>query len=108
MMNQERDERICQLYVNGTSVRECSEQFEISLERVRQILRKADVFLTDQPTEIGLKDGRICIENTNRNEFLGVNISTTTKNALKEKADRCGVSMSRLASDTLDDMLAMR
>jgi len=108
MMNQERDEKICQMYINGTSVRECSEKFLISLERVRQILRKADVFPVDQKTEIGLIEGLIFVEDSSRNEFLGVNISMSTKNALKKKADRCGVSMSRLASDTLDEMLAMK
>jgi hypothetical protein len=89
-----RNAEICQLYTAGMTVTECSSKFKICNERVRQILRKAGVFKRFVPKEI-----------SDRGEFLGVNVTEPTKEALRQEAVRRGVSMSELSSNTIEEML---
>ncbi len=93
-MSIERNAAICQMYIAGATLKTCAEKYAISHERVRQILRKAGVFKHDRQ-----------IERSDRDAFLGVNLTTETKDALKAKADESGVSMSRLVSDQIDEMV---
>jgi hypothetical protein len=45
---------------------------------------------------------------SDRDAFLGVNLTTASKDALKHEAGQQGVSMSRLANDILVDALESR
>lgn len=94
-MSKERNEEICRLYVGGLTLRECGQHFKLSHQRVRQILRRAGVFKRDQ-----------LVERSDRDEFLGVNLTEADKIALRAEAERRGVSMSALTSDLIRDMLS--
>ena len=89
----ERDEEICRLYTQGQTVRLLATKYQLGRERVRQILRAAGVSRPPRFT-------------SSRDQFLGVNVSAETKTALKQLADERGVSMSKLASDTIDEIVA--
>lgn len=88
----ERDQRIIDLYRSGSPLKEISKRFKISQGRINQILRVA-----------GVPRDRTGI--TDRNRFLGVNISSAVKDALKAEADRRGISVSELSSESLKEML---
>ena len=90
----ERNDLICQRYVAGATLQEVGRAFHISNERVRQILRKAGVFKTDRRKEV-----------SDRDVFLGVNVSEADKVALRAEAERRGMSMSMLTSDLIKEML---
>lgn len=96
-MSKERNEEICRLYVSGLTLNQCGDIFKLSHERVRQILRKAGVFKRDR-----------AVERSDRDEFLGVNLTEADKDALRAEAERRGVSMSSLTSDLIKDMLASK
>lgn len=91
----ERNTRICEMYVGGATMQACADQFKISKERVRQLLRRAGVYKSD----------RLMKASSARQSFIGVNVSESTKLALKEKAAGAGTSVSRLASDVLDGLV---
>lgn len=91
-MNTERDQHICEEYSHGDSIALLCLKYDLSHGRVRQILRKAGVYTNHQVT-------------TDREKFLGVNISEPVKTALKQEAERRGMSMSALTSDVLKEML---
>lgn len=93
-MNSERDEEICRLFVDGMSLHDCSVRFGVSHERIRQILRKAKVFKGKRP-----------LDKSDRDEFLGVNLTEADKIRLRAEAGRRGMSMSMLTSDLIRDML---
>jgi hypothetical protein len=103
-----RNEKIVQCYVDGCTLQECSARFGISHERVRQILRAAGVFknFRAKQQQVGLQEGVVVSDN--RDKFLGVNLSETDKAALKNEAERRGISMSMLTSDLIKEMLATR
>ena len=85
-----RDRAICAYYLDGRrKLKDCEKRFQLGRQRILQILQAAGVW---KPYEKGA-----------RTKFLGVNVSEETKDALKEKADAAGVSVSRFASDALDD-----
>lgn len=90
----ERNEVICSRYTSGETLQDIATSLKLSRERVRQILRKHGVFKKDRP-----------VERSDRDEFLGVNISEADKLALKEEASRRGISMSALTADLIKDML---
>lgn len=95
-----RDVEICRLYIGnkgqpGLTLQALGERFHISRERVRQILRRENVFKKDRHIEL-----------SGRDQFLGINITEPVKLALREEAQRRGVSVSALSSETLSDMLA--
>lgn len=105
-MHEERNQEMCQCYINGMTLQECGERFHISHERVRQILKQAGVFKNSRAKQqnVGLKAG--LVESDTRDEFLGINISETDKDALRAEAARRGLSMSKLSSDFIKEMLA--
>jgi hypothetical protein len=82
----DRNIEIIRAYVDGQSVSEIQERFGLSRGRLYQILK--DIVKVRKSSE--------------RNQFLGVEVTSTTKKALKEEAKRRGVSVSALVSDTLD------
>jgi DNA-binding CsgD family transcriptional regulator len=90
----ERNAQISRMYIGGATLQECAEAHKISRERVRQVLRKLGVF----------KRHRV-VKKSERNAFLGVNVSEPTKTALKEKAAAEGKSVSQLASEVLDEVV---
>ncbi len=93
-MSTERNAEICQMYVAGSTLQICADKYAISRERVRQILRKAGVFKRDR-----------AVEKSDRGEFIGINVTESTKTAVKALADERGVSVSRMTSDMLDEMV---
>lgn len=90
----DRNFQVCRRYIDGATLDECAVQFKISHERVRQILRKAGVYRRDR-----------LVARSDRDEFLGVNISEADKTALRAEAARRGISMSALTADLIKDML---
>lgn len=94
----ERNAVICKLYTeNGLTLQAISDMYSISRERVRQILRKNNVFRAGRAVKL-----------TGRDTFLGVEITDTAKEALRMEADKCGESMSSLGAQAVDDLLAKR
>ena len=93
-MSVERDQELIRLYVNGMTLHECSQHFKRSHERIRQILRKAGVWRG--------RESKL----TERDVFLGVNLTEQEKNGVREEAARRGISMSVLTADLIKDMLA--
>jgi hypothetical protein len=51
------------------------------------------------------RDDRLVDVKSDRDEFLGINISEADKTALREEAARRGISMSALTADLIKDML---
>lgn len=93
----ERNEEICRLYVSGLSIYDLRDQFKVSHETIRQILRRAGVFKKDRH-----------VEASERDVFLGVNVTDAVKTALREEAEKNGMSMSELSSDAIIAMLRDR
>lgn len=87
----DRNAAICAYYAAGHKPRECASKFGLGRQRVLQILQAGGVW---KPYERG-----------SRTKFLGVNITENTRDALKAKAGAQGVSVSRLASDALDEVV---
>ncbi len=87
-----RDAAIVAYYVEGHKLAECASAFRIGRQRALQILKAAGAW---KP-----------YEKTRRTKFLGVSITEETKDALREKADARGVSVSRFASDALDEAVS--
>lgn len=90
----ERDQEICKMYLAGKTLQECGTQYGIRRQRVKQILKEAGVW-------------RPAVKQTSeRDEFLGLNISTADKVALRAEAARRGISMSALSAEAIKEMLA--
>jgi hypothetical protein len=87
----ERNTAICSYYQQGHTLRDCASHFKLGRMRVLQIVQAAGIW---RPYERG-----------RRTKFLGVNVTEETKDALRRKADERGVSVSRFASDTLDEVV---
>lgn len=87
-----RNQAICDFYKAGHKQKECASKFKLGRQRVLQILQAGGAW---KPYEKG-----------DRTKFLGVNVSEETKEALARKAEAQGVSVSRLASDALDAVVA--
>ena len=85
----ERNITIIARYTAGETLKEIAASYGLSCQTIRGIVRRAGVFRRQTP----------------RPEFLGVDVTTDTKAALKAEAERRGVSVSRLTSDTLEQML---
>ena len=86
----ERNEEICARYMAGETLQAVGDRFGISRMRVKQIVKKAGLWRQRSKEQV---------------EFLGVNLAIETKEALRAKADKRGISMSRLTSDALTAML---
>ncbi len=87
-----RDAELIERYATGETIESLREAYGISHERIYQILRKAGIPRRRQGAE-------------DRDQFLGVNLSESVKDALRAEALRRGISMSALSSDMLRDML---
>lgn len=96
MSNVERDVEICRLYRGGWSINRIAKEKGLSRPRVQQILRSNDVKRSDRPQP----------PRGDRDEFLGVNISEADKTALRQEAERRGLSMSALTAELIKEMLA--
>jgi DNA-binding NarL/FixJ family response regulator len=95
MTKDERNVEICRLYVAGTQVLQIARQFHTSKENVRQILRKNNI-----------SKKQITRSRSNRDEFIGVNVSVEDKKAFRSEAARQGISMSKLTSKLIKELLA--
>ena len=91
-MSPERDALIVKRYQEDVPMAALAEEFQISKGRIYQILKKAGV-------------PRRAVRTSERDLFLGINISEDVKNALKAEAARQGVSMSSLSAKSLREML---
>lgn len=89
-----RDAEICRLYQAGSSIYDLKVSFEISHERIRQILRANGIYKQDRMREENVRD-----------EFLGINLTDADKQALREMAREQGISMSQLSSDAIREKL---
>ena len=87
-----RNEEICRLYTTGSTLEECGAPFGLTRERVRQILRQYRVYKSDRPVEVSTNK---------RDTFLGVNVTSTTKAALKTEAKERSISVSALVDEKL-------
>lgn len=85
---EERNEQIRAYYNDGErSLAEVGRKFGLKRQRVQQILKKLGAWKPHKPS--------------GRTEHLGVTVKPETKHALEELAG--DASVSRLASDVLDD-----
>lgn len=89
--NLARDFLICECYKAGASMAECGRRYGLGRQRVQQILKKAGVW---RP-----------YSKTRRNQHLGVVVTPETKAALESEAEAKGVSVSKLTSDKLDELV---
>jgi hypothetical protein len=85
-----RNAAICAYHANHT-LTECAAKFGLKKGRVLQILKKGGVW---RPRTA-----------STRTKFLGVSVSEETKNGLKTKAEKAGLSVSKLTSDALDALV---
>lgn len=84
----DRNQMICAYYDAGHTLKQCASEFQLGRQRVLQILQAAGAW---KPY---VKQGR--------SKFLGVNVTSETKDAIKQKADAEGVSVSKFASNALE------
>ena len=103
--NKNRNEEICKRYVEGGTLKSIAFDYGLSSERVRQILQRGGIskHFRAKQKNVGLKDGVFVTDE--RGEFLGVNLSEEDKTALREEAARRGISMSKLSSNIIQEML---
>lgn len=94
MKNEERDAAICAYYSEGHSATACCKKFGLKRQRVHQILMKHGV---KRRRTKGL-----------RTKFLGISVSAQTKEALRQRADAEGVSVSKLTADALDALVVAK
>lgn len=92
MTKDERNAAICAYYKAGHKVMACATHFKLGKQRILQILKKGEVY---RPLVTGT-----------RTKFLGVSVKDATKAGLSTMAKKRGVSVSKLTSDALDDMVA--
>lgn len=88
----ERNAAICAYYKEGHNLRQCASRFKIGRQRVLQILQAAKAW---HPY---VKSGRT--------KHLGVTVTEETKRKLEELAARKDASVSRYASDRLEEVVA--
>lgn len=88
-----RNLEICQMYLSGASLAECGKKFGLKRQRIKQIVQAAGIWRARPKTSDG------------RDDFLGVNISESDKQALREEAARRGLSMSQLTAELIREML---
>jgi hypothetical protein len=88
---QNRNAAICAHYQAGHKLKDCASHFQLGRQRTLQILQRAGVWKPYIKSD--------------RTKFLGVNISEGTKDALRQRADDRGVSVSQLVSDALDGVV---
>ena len=89
MVHAERNAEICKLYTEGTTIRALAAQFDISRQRIRQVIRAGGVWQRSKTRPI----------------FVGIDVTQETKDKLKDLADSRQTSMSKLASDAINAML---
>lgn len=85
-----RNADICARYTDGATIAQLCAWFELKQMRVRQILKAGGVWNPQAKSE--------------RNEYVGVVVSHSTKEALRKRAEAEGKSVSKLASDALDEV----
>ncbi len=88
----ERDAAICAYYTATKKLSLTAFHFKLGKQRILQILKAHGAWVPYAKTA--------------RTEFLGVTITKETKEALKEKALTAGISVSKLSSDVLDELVA--
>lgn len=89
----ERNAELVNRYLAGDSTEELRERFKITRTRIYQILKEAGIPKERQQNA------------DDRDQFLGVNLSESVKDALRAEAQRRGLSMSALSSAALREML---
>lgn len=87
-----RNAALCAYYVEGHTLQACASRFRLSRQRAFQIVKDGGV-------------NRPYVQ-SGRTKFLGVTVREKTKEGLRRKADEQGVSVSKLASDALDAVVA--
>lgn len=85
----ERNKEICKQYTEGQTLGFIADAHKISRQRVRQIVIACGAWKRAEP----------------RSAFLGVDLVPETKDRLAKVADEKQTSMSKLASDAIEDML---
>ncbi len=89
-----RNAEICQMYMSGATLAECASRFGVKRQRIKQIVEDA-----------GIWRPYVRPPRSDRDEFLGVNLTEADKDALREEATRRGMSMSSLTATLIRDML---
>lgn len=93
-MTAERNASICKDYQDGASLYDLGQKYQLSRQRIHQILQTAGIPIRPRVFQQG-----------DRDTFLGANINEGTKNALTELAQKKGVSVSALTDQALQEML---
>ena len=89
-----RDAAICDQYRGGVPAAKIAAGVGLTPGRVHQILQSNGFRGADRPNR-----------HNGRDEFLGLELEGRTKAALRQEAERRGVSLSPLSADTLREML---
>lgn len=92
----ERNKELVQRYLAGEPISVLRADYRLTRGRIFQILKQSGVAPTRQPRQSSA---------VNRDQFLGVNLSESVKDALRAEAERRGISMSALSSEMLKEML---
>lgn len=95
MENSIRDAQICRLYLEGLTSTEIGDHFQLSRERIRQVLEKGGV------TRVYRRSVQ-----TDRHAFVGVDVPKRVKDAMREEAAKRGVTLSQLALEAFDKYVA--
>lgn len=95
MVMTERDTELCRMYTEGATMLELADHFKISRQRIRQIVRSAGVY-------VPYRDAH---EHNGRDAYIGVNVTSEVKDALRAKAVGEGKSMSEFVSDKLEEIV---
>jgi hypothetical protein len=86
MSNEERNGQICALYKEGLTQVELGKRFGLSAFWIAYILKKAGITRDDRPVP------------PRRPKFTGIHLSEGVKEAMRQEAQRDGVSMSAFIS----------
>ena len=92
MQREKRDDEIVAYYLEGHKLAQCASKFALGRQRIQIILENKGVW---KPY---VRSGR--------DKHLGVTVTQETKDALIEKAEEKGISVSQLVSDTLEAVVA--
>jgi hypothetical protein len=84
-----RNIEIIRAYLAGRTMSDLARDYNLTRGRIYQILK--DIAKVRRASE--------------RDAFLGVNVTSDTRDALKRVAKERGVSVSKLASDALDEVV---
>ncbi len=94
-MKEERDKEICRLYsVENLTHEDIGDRYNLKRQRIQQILKQNGL---DRTARTPIR--------SERDAYVGLNVTEEVKEALKAEAIKRGISVSQIGSQTLKEML---